>query len=146
MFKKKRNIGKLLLGSFLIVAVLTACMEEKREMKIDMLSRPGTIDRNVSYQGNRLPLKPLHFIKLPVGTIEPEGWLKKYLLLQKEGLTGKLGEISAWLDKKDNACIIRKSKFPQNPKRSVRFSGKGTKRSVQKRKARNTQKAETKVL
>ena len=31
--------------------------------------------------------------------------------------------------------IIRKSKFPQNPKRSV-----------QKRKARNTQKAETKVL
>ena len=33
------------------------------------------------------------------------------------------------------ACIIRKSKFPQNPKRSV-----------QKRKARNTQKAETKVL
>lgn len=43
-------------------------------------------------------------------------------------------------------CIIRKSKFPQNPKRSVRFSGKGTKRSVQKRKARNTQKAETKVL
>ena len=43
-------------------------------------------------------------------------------------------------------AIIRKSKFPQNPKRSVRFSGKGTKRSVQKRKARNTQKAETKVL
>lgn len=44
------------------------------------------------------------------------------------------------------AIIIRKSKFPQNPKRSVRFSGKRTKRSVQKRKARNTQKAETKVL
>lgn len=46
----------------------------------------------------------------------------------------------------ETACIIRKSKFPQNPKRSVRFSGKRTKRSVQKRKARNTQKAETKVL
>lgn len=45
-----------------------------------------------------------------------------------------------------NKFIIRKSKFPQNPKRSVRFSGKRTKRSVQKRKARNTQKAETKVL
>lgn len=45
-----------------------------------------------------------------------------------------------------DVAIIRKSKFPQNPKRSVRFSGKRTKRSVQKRKARNTQKAETKVL
>lgn len=48
--------------------------------------------------------------------------------------------------KEQTECIIRKSKFPQNPKRSVRFSGKRTKRSVQKRKARNTQKAETKVL
>lgn len=48
--------------------------------------------------------------------------------------------------KGNDAFIIRKSKFPQNPKRSVRFSGKRTKRSVQKRKARNTQKAETKVL
>lgn len=47
---------------------------------------------------------------------------------------------------KSDVFIIRKSKFPQNPKRSVRFSGKRTKRSVQKRKARNTQKAETKVL
>lgn len=47
---------------------------------------------------------------------------------------------------KNTDFIIRKSKFPQNPKRSVRFSGKRTKRSVQKRKARNTQKAETKVL
>lgn len=46
----------------------------------------------------------------------------------------------------EEGTIIRKSKFPQNPKRSVRFSGKRTKRSVQKRKARNTQKAETKVL
>lgn len=52
---------------------------------------------------------------------------------------------SAW-DYANPADIIRKSKFPQNPKRSVRFSGKRTKRSVQKRKARNTQKAETKVL
>lgn len=30
------------------------------------------------------------------------------------------------------ANIIRKSKFPPNPERSVQFSGKRTKRSVQK--------------
>ena len=56
------------------------------------------------------------------------------------------GRVMESLDKVEDAIIIRKSKFPQNPKRSVRFSGKRTKRSVQKRKARNTQKAETKVL
>ena len=55
-------------------------------------------------------------------------------------------EIIDIIQQVNNQCIIRKSKFPQNPKRSVRFSGKRTKRSVQKRKARNTQKAETKVL
>lgn len=55
-------------------------------------------------------------------------------------------QFSIELKDKPLPAIIRKSKFPQNPKRSVRFSGKRTKRSVQKRKARNTQKAETKVL
>lgn len=56
------------------------------------------------------------------------------------------GEFNGKRAKLKKISIIRKSKFPQNPKRSVRFSGKRTKRSVQKRKARNTQKAETKVL
>lgn len=58
---------------------------------------------NTSYIGNKLPLLPLHFIKLPIGSIKPAGWILKYLELQKEGLTGQLGEISAWLDKSDNA-------------------------------------------
>lgn len=60
----------------------------------------------------------------------------------------KIEKLSVKVDSDNNSVegIIRKSKFPQNPKRSVRFSGKRTKRSVQKRKARNTQKAETKVL
>lgn len=62
--------------------------------------------------------------------------------------TDSLGSkpVKKLFDMEKTLFIIRKSKFPQNPKRSVRFSGKGTKRSVQKRKARNTQKAETKVL
>lgn len=33
---------------------------------------------------------------------------------------------------RDESFIIRKSKFPLNPERSVQFSGKRTKRSVQK--------------
>ena len=74
------------------------------------------------------------------------GWL--YRLAKGPLKEFRRREYSAYLKPytKTSPCIIRKSKFPQNPKRSVRFSGKGTKRSVQKRKARNTQKAETKVL
>ena len=79
----------------------------------------------------------------------PEGWndcvLGDYIGRITNGLNPRKNFV---LGNGNNyyVTIIRKSKFPQNPKRSVRFSGKRTKRSVQKRKARNTQKAETKVL
>jgi hypothetical protein len=52
---------------------------------------------------NRAPLEPLRLIKLPIGSIRPEGWVLKYLQLQRDGLTGQLGGISAWLDKHNNA-------------------------------------------
>jgi len=45
-------------------------------------------------------------MKLPVGSIKPGGWVKRYLELQRDGLTGHLGEISAWLDKKNNAWLV----------------------------------------
>ena len=67
------------------------------------IKRPATNDLNKFYISNKKPLQPLSFIKLPVGSIKPQGWILKYLELQRDGLTGKLGEISAWLDKKDNA-------------------------------------------
>lgn len=71
-------------------------------------------------------------------TTEKEKFISS--LMKQMTLDEKIGQLAQC------TYIIRKSKFPQNPKRSVRFSGKRTKRSVQKRKARNTQKAETKVL
>lgn len=69
------------------------------------------------------------------------------IILLREGIFWRAYEKSAYaFSMQIHPYIIRKSKFPQNPKRSVRFSGKGTKRSVQKRKARNTQKTETEGL
>lgn len=60
---------------------------------------------NVSYQGFRQPLQNAPFIKLPVGKVQPSGWLRRYLELQRDGLNGQLGSISAWLDKKDNQWL-----------------------------------------
>ena len=48
------------------------------------------------------------------------------------------------INKNHETVIIRKSKFPLNPERSVQISGKRTKRSVQKKAAHNTYKAGTK--
>ncbi|MGN0002963.1 MAG: beta-L-arabinofuranosidase domain-containing protein [Sphingobacterium composti] len=63
--------------------------------------------RNKHYINNRLPLKQNVLIKLPVRNIRPSGWLGRYLELQKDGLTGNLGEISAWLSKKNNAWLSK---------------------------------------
>lgn len=65
---------------------------------------------NAYYTSNRLPLAPQYFIKLPVTAVKPGGWLKKQLELQRDGLTGNLGEISIWLSKTDNAWLSKDGK------------------------------------
>lgn len=70
----------------------------------------SNIPVNSNYVSNKAPLLNNYFIKLPIGSIKPEGWLKNALVLQKEGLTGHLGEISIWLSKKDNAWLNKDGK------------------------------------
>src|SRR5689334_2651205 len=64
-----------------------------------------TAQYNSYYISNKAPLKPSAFIKLPVTAFKPKGYLLKFLQLQREGLTGNLGKISAWLSKTDNAWL-----------------------------------------
>ncbi len=92
----------LLLG---VSILFFSCNKESKDIQVEVVDRPDLTVQNVSYTSNRSPLKPLNFIKLPVGSIQPSGWLNRYLILQKEGLTGKLGEISAWLAKDNNAWL-----------------------------------------
>jgi len=73
--------------------------------KVTIIDRPNTKAVNSNYTKNREPLLPLNFIKLPVGQVKPQGWILRFLELQKNGLNGHLGEISAWLDKENNAWL-----------------------------------------
>lgn len=84
--------------------VCTACSAPQDSL-LEQIDRLSTSTRNDFYVSNRAPLQPQQLIKLPAGTIQPEGWLKQQLVLQKNGLNGHLGEISAWLQKKDNAWL-----------------------------------------
>ena len=103
---KKQVVRILGLAGFLFVlATPVPVFSQANITKIKFPDRPRVEVTNVNYIGNRKPLQPLHFIKLPVTAVKPEGWLKKYLELQRDGLTGHLGEISAWLNKKDNAWL-----------------------------------------
>jgi hypothetical protein len=76
---------------------------QKTDLRTTLVERTETASHNTYYTGNRKPLAPLHFVKLPAGSIQPGGWILKYLTLQRDGLTGQLGNISAWLDKNNNA-------------------------------------------
>ncbi len=94
-------------NTIILVIVITFLLggwkRKPSEINISSVNRTSTAKTNQNYVGNQPPLLPLHFIKLPIGAIQPEGWVKKYLQLQRDGLTGHLGEISAWLEKNNNA-------------------------------------------
>lgn len=75
--------------------------------RVSVVERPDISSANNSYVNNRAPLRQLNFIKLPVGAVQPEGWVRRYLELQRDGLTGHLGEISSWLDKNNNAWLTK---------------------------------------
>ena len=90
---------------FLTFFFLIGCKDE-----ITFVDSPNTNSKNSHYISNRVPLQPSKLIKLPIGSIKPEGWLLEYFNRQKNGLTGNLGKISAWLDKKDNAWLSKDGK------------------------------------
>lgn len=75
-----------------------------------VVQKPSNEVLNGFYHTNQAPLVPQHLVKLPVGAVKPGGWLLKSLELQRDGLTGQLGEISAWLTKKNNAWLNKDGK------------------------------------
>ncbi len=92
-------ISLLILGS--------GCKNDSSDSGIQIMSlyRPPTSSRNDFYISNKTPLKAASFIKLPIGSIKPKGWLLESLHRAKNGMTGHLEEVSAWLQKKDNAWL-----------------------------------------
>jgi hypothetical protein len=74
------------------------------------VSKPASNTSNTYYVSNKAPLVAQSFAKLPIGSIKPAGWLKKQMELQRDGLTGHLGEISIWLTRDDNAWLNKDGK------------------------------------
>ena len=96
----------------LFIAVLTVSLIASlyAGQTVTIVDTPDTSHTNYYYISNRQPLEPSKFVELPIGSIEPKGWLLEYLSRQKNGLTGNLGNISAWLQKEDNAWLSKDGK------------------------------------
>lgn len=83
-----------------LLAVEVAYPQSARMVDANEISNVENI-----YVNNKAPLPSNPFVKLPVNSITPRGWVREMLVRQKDGLCGHLGEISNWLDKKGNAWL-----------------------------------------
>jgi DUF1680 family protein len=72
---------------------IAACAAQT-QAELRALQTPPTTGVNRYYAGNRPPLAPDPLIKLPLGSVRPEGWLRRQLVLESQGFSGKLEEIS----------------------------------------------------
>lgn len=91
--------------SALIVVILTAAAARAVETRLAVLKQPHTAPANRHYAGNREPLLPSPLVKLPVGAIRPQGWLRKQMELMAEGFSGRLEELSQFLAPEGNAWL-----------------------------------------
>jgi hypothetical protein len=96
--------------TILFLLILTIKCFGQQKLSVDLVKTTNSSTRNTNYISNRNPLHPDYFIKLPVGSVNPGGWLKHFLELQRDGLTGNLGDISIWLSKEDNAWLAKDGK------------------------------------
>lgn len=85
---------------FLFALIAASCCAN-----VTVVDNPDLTSRNAHYVSNRAPLVPSILIKLPIGSIKPQGWLGRQLELQADGFHGHLSEISRFLNKEGNAWL-----------------------------------------
>ena len=89
----------------IVLVVLLAGLGCPADADVRVVDQPSTEVKNDFYVGNRPPLLPSPLIKLPIGAIEPAGWVRRQLELQADGFHGHLTEISNFLKKEKNAWL-----------------------------------------
>lgn len=80
--------------SLLVCLLAAVASAQTQNPPVRSADRPTTSGENRFFVGNRVPLAPNPLIKLPLGSIRPEGWLRRQLELEAKGFSGRLEEIS----------------------------------------------------
>ena len=93
------------LHTLFAVLLLAPIAAVRADNTVTVVETPNREATSVNYTNFRAPLQQAPLLKLPVGKVQPKGWLRKYLELQRDGLNGQLGTVSAWLDKNNNQWL-----------------------------------------
>ena len=89
------------LRTFGIFAFTMISLTVSAQAEMSIVDRPAMTETG----GYRAPLHGGYLRKLPVGQVQPKGWLREMLNRQRTGLNGQLGTVSAWLDKRNNQWL-----------------------------------------
>jgi Beta-L-arabinofuranosidase, GH127 catalytic domain/Beta-L-arabinofuranosidase, GH127 middle domain len=81
--------------------------------EITVVDKPPVAPANSQYVSNRKPLQPSGLVRLPPGSVKPDGWLKAMLRLQADGFHGRLPDLSPFLKKDKNAWLAKDGRGEQ---------------------------------
>ena len=98
--QKMKNLRLWTLSSLLCLA--SSALQAQNSVTI--VERPS-LGTQSNYPAYRAPLSGGRLLKLPVGKVQPRGWLRECIVRQSRGLNGQLGTVSAWLDKQHNQWL-----------------------------------------
>ena len=99
----------LLALAFLVTRLPAPSVPAGSPVEASTAAAPPAAAPNSHYPSNRPPLAPNPLVKLSIGAVEPRGWLMAQLQLMRNGLTGRLGEVSRFLGD-DSGWITLKGK------------------------------------
>jgi hypothetical protein len=102
-----RKIAPCALVALLVFAALGGAGKAETGNEIAIVRLPPAGGANIHYISNRAPLARSPLAKLPIGAIQPKGWLLSQLQLMRSGFTGRLPELSKFL-KSDSGWITLK--------------------------------------
>jgi len=88
-----------------VITVLCCVSQAQAGETLSFVPTPPVKSANRFYTQNRQPLTATPLIKLPIGAIRPEGWLRRQLELTGDGFTGRLAELSEFLKTENNAWL-----------------------------------------
>jgi hypothetical protein len=100
----KRAASAVWMIIFGIICILVSAGEGAMTDDTSLAKTPPVASANRHYIANRAPLSPSPLIKLPIGQVQPKGWLLSQLQLMRDGFTGRLQDLSKFL-KDDSGWI-----------------------------------------
>jgi hypothetical protein len=87
---------KVIVPLFFLLTI-AACAGDEGALTITVIKDLKATTAGGLYTPNRAPLQPTAFLKLPIGAITPQGWLRSELKADSTGIVGRMQEISDYL-------------------------------------------------